>query len=104
MLLASTARPQSNSKLAWLALAAHGGVLPVALSASSQAALGLTDKPAQACPIFKIAMKAGAAQRLITRNFVQGSFAETEGWGEWFATVLSPPLSMRCDAGQAGRT
>ncbi|MCQ4159420.1 anion permease [Roseomonas sp. GC11] len=49
---------------------------------------------AQACSIFNMAVKTGAAQNLISLNFMQGAYGHSVTWGEWFITALPFTLGM----------
>ncbi|MGK7865421.1 SLC13 family permease [Falsiroseomonas sp. E2-1-a4] len=84
------------------ATARVGAIIPimigvtVALGLPVASSLGATLMivTAQACSIFNIAVKTGAAQNLISLNFMQSSFERTVTWGEWFVTALPLTLSM----------
>lgn len=43
---------------------------------------------AQACTIFNIGIKTGAAQNLIATDFMQKAFGHNIAWGDWFVAAL----------------
>ncbi len=78
------------------ATARVGAVIPImvgitaALGLPAGSTLGATLMivTAQACSIFNIAVKTGAAQNLISLNFMQGAFGHGVTWGQWFLAAL----------------
>ncbi|PZP33776.1 MAG: hypothetical protein DI603_06700 [Roseateles depolymerans] len=49
---------------------------------------------AQACSIFNMAIKTGAAQNIISLNFMQATFGHGVTWGQWFLTALPFTVGM----------
>ncbi len=84
------------------ATARVGAVIPImvgitaalGLPVSSSLGATLMIVTAQACSIFNIAVKTGAAQNLISLNFMQGAFGHSITWGGWFVTALPFTLGM----------
>ncbi|WP_159996310.1 DASS family sodium-coupled anion symporter [Roseomonas sp. 18066] len=84
------------------ATARVGAVIPImvgitaALGLPVASSLGATLMivTAQACSIFNIAVKTGAAQNLISLNFMQGAYGHSVTWGGWFITALPFTLGM----------
>ncbi|MFC7611184.1 SLC13 family permease [Teichococcus aestuarii] len=84
------------------ATARVGAVIPIMVGITTALGLPVTSSlgatlmivTAQACSIFNMAVKTGAAQNLISLNFMQASFGRTLTWGEWFITALPFTLSM----------
>jgi sodium-dependent dicarboxylate transporter 2/3/5 len=84
------------------ATARVGAVIPIMVGVVTALGLPITSSlgatlmivTAQACSIFNMAVKTGAAQNLISLNFMQGAFERTVTWGEWFITALPFTLSM----------
>ncbi|MFC7555683.1 SLC13 family permease [Pseudoroseomonas wenyumeiae] len=84
------------------ATARVGAVIPIMVGITTALGLPVTSSlgatlmivTAQACSIFNMAIKTGAAQNLISLNFMQASFGRTLTWGEWFITALPFTLSM----------
>ncbi|MDQ1081125.1 DASS family sodium-coupled anion symporter [Pseudoroseomonas cervicalis] len=84
------------------ATARVGAVIPImvgitaALGLPVGSSLGATLMivTAQACSIFNIAVKTGAAQNLISLNFMQGAFGQSVTWGGWFVTALPFTIGM----------
>ncbi len=71
-----------------------GVVTALGLPVASSLGATLMIVTAQACSIFNMAIKTGAAQNLISLNFMQTGFGRTVTWGEWFVTALPLTLSM----------
>jgi anion transporter len=84
------------------ATARVGAVIPIMVGVVTALGLPITSSlgatlmivTAQACSIFNMAVKTGAAQNLISLNFMQGAFGRSVTWGEWFITALPFTLSM----------
>lgn len=84
------------------ATARVGAVIPImvgittALGLPVASSLGATLMivTAQACSVFNMAIKTGAAQNLISLNFMQESFGHSITWGGWFVTALPFTLGM----------
>ncbi|ABM30888.1 DASS family sodium-coupled anion symporter [Paracidovorax citrulli] len=84
------------------ATARVGAVIPImvgitaALGLPVGSSLGATLMivTAQACSIFNIAVKTGAAQNLISLNFMQGAFGHGVTWGQWFLAALPFTIGM----------
>ncbi|AVO33470.1 SLC13 family permease [Ottowia oryzae] len=84
------------------ATARVGAVIPIMIGIT--AALGLPINSslgatlmivtAQACSIFNMGFKTGAAQNLISLDFMQKAFGRTVTWSEWFLTALPFTASM----------
>jgi anion transporter len=78
------------------ATARVGAVIPImlgivaALSLPVNSSLGaaLMIVSAEACSIFAIGIKTGAAQNLIATDFMQKAFGHNIAWGDWFMTAL----------------
>jgi di/tricarboxylate transporter len=49
---------------------------------------------ASACSIFNMAIKTGAAQNIISLNFMQQAFGHNITWGQWFITALPFTIGM----------
>lgn len=84
------------------ATARVGAVIPIMVGIVTALGLPVTSSlgatlmivTAQVCSIFNMAIKTGAAQNLISLNFMQGAFGRSMAWGEWFVTALPFTLSM----------
>ena len=84
------------------ATARVGAVIPImigitaALGLAVNSSLGATLMvvTASACSIFNMAIKTGAAQNIISLNFMQQAFGKSITWGEWFITALPFTLGM----------
>nr|WP_272874826.1 DASS family sodium-coupled anion symporter [Roseomonas marmotae] len=84
------------------ATARVGAVIPIMVGITTALGLPVTSSlgatlmivTAQACSIFNMAVKTGAAQNLISLSFMEQSFGRTITWGEWFITALPFTLSM----------
>lgn len=84
------------------ATARVGAVIPImigitaALSLPVNSTLGATllIVTAQACSIFNMGFKTGAAQNLISLDFLQKAFGHSVTWGQWFITALPFTLGM----------
>jgi len=84
------------------ATARVGAVIPIMAGVVAALGLPITSSlgatlmivTAQACSIFNMAVKTGAAQNLISLNFLQAAFDRTVAWGEWFVTALPFTLPM----------
>ena len=84
------------------ATARVGAVIPImigitaALGLAINSSLGATLMivTASACSIFNMAIKTGAAQNIISLNFMQQAFGKTITWGEWFITALPFTVGM----------
>jgi len=84
------------------ATARVGAVIPIMVGIV--AALGLTINSSlgatlmivtvAACSIFNMGIKTGAAQNLISLNFMQQAFGHAITWGGWFVTALPFTLGM----------
>ncbi|WP_201451766.1 SLC13 family permease [Rhodovarius lipocyclicus] len=71
-----------------------GIVTALGLPAASSLGATLMIVTAAACSIFNMAVKTGAAQNLISLNFMQQAFGHNITWGEWFITALPFTLAM----------
>ena len=84
------------------ATARVGAVIPImvgitaalGLPVGSSLGAALMIVTAQACSIFNMAIKTGAAQNLISLNFMQTTFGHTVTWSQWFLTALPFTLAM----------
>ena len=84
------------------ATARVGAVIPImvgitaalGLPVGSSLGAALMIVTAQACSIFNMAIKTGAAQNLISLNFMQTTFGHTVTWSQWFLTALPFTLGM----------
>ncbi len=84
------------------ATARVGAVIPIMVGIVTALGLPVTSSlgatlmivTAQACSIFNMAVKTGAAQNLISLDFMQQSFGHSVTWGQWFITALPFTLSM----------
>lgn len=84
------------------ATARVGAVIPImvgitaalGLPVGSSLGAALMIVTAQACSIFNMAIKTGAAQNLISLNFMQATFGHTVTWSQWFLTALPFTLGM----------
>ncbi|MDJ0387790.1 DASS family sodium-coupled anion symporter [Roseomonas sp. E05] len=84
------------------ATARVGAVIPIMVGITSALGLPVTSSlgatlmvvTAQACSIFNIGIKTGAAQNLISLNFMQAAFGHTITWGGWFLAALPFTLAM----------
>lgn len=84
------------------ATARVGAVIPIMAGVVAALGLPITSSlgatlmivTAQACSIFNMAVKTGAAQNLISLNFMQAAFSRSVAWGEWFVTALPFTLPM----------
>lgn len=84
------------------ATARVGAVIPImigitaALGLAANSSLGATLMivTASACSIFNMGIKTGAAQNIISLNFMQQAFGKSITWGEWFITALPFTLGM----------
>ncbi len=84
------------------ATARVGAVIPIMVGIV--AALGLTVNSSlgatlmvvtvAACSVFNMGIKTGAAQNLISLNFMQQSFGHSVTWGWWFVSALPLMLGM----------
>ncbi|EHL96138.1 transporter, DASS family [Acetobacteraceae bacterium AT-5844] len=84
------------------ATARVGAVIPIMVGIVTALGLPVTSSlgatlmivTAQACSIFNMAVKTGAAQNLISLDFMQQEFGRSITWGEWFITALPFTLLM----------
>lgn len=84
------------------ATARVGAVIPIMAGVVAALGLPITSSlgatlmivTAMACSIFNMAVKTGAAQNLISLNFMQSAFGRGIPWGEWFVTALPFTLPM----------
>ena len=84
------------------ATARVGAVIPImigitaALGLAVNSSLGATLMivTASACSIFNMAIKTGAAQNIISLNFMQQAFGHNITWGQWFITALPFTIGM----------
>ncbi|UFN47939.1 anion permease [Roseomonas sp. OT10] len=84
------------------ATARVGAVIPImvgiitalGLPVSSSLGATLMIVTASACSIFNMGIKTGAAQNLISLNFMQQAFGHTITWGGWFVTALPFTIGM----------
>ncbi|MBD7961138.1 SLC13 family permease [Comamonas avium] len=84
------------------ATARVGAVIPImigitaALGLAVNSSLGATLMivTASACSIFNMAIKTGAAQNIISLDFMQQAFGRTITWGQWFVTALPFTIGM----------
>lgn len=84
------------------ATARVGAVIPImigitaALGLAVNSSLGATLMivTASACSIFNMAIKTGAAQNIISLDFMQQAFGRTVTWGQWFVTALPFTIGM----------
>ena len=84
------------------ATARVGAVIPIMVGITTALGLPVTSSlgatliivTAQACSIFNMAVKTGAAQNLISLSFMEQAFGRTITWGEWFVTALPFTFSM----------
>ncbi|MFT3779273.1 MAG: DASS family sodium-coupled anion symporter [Ottowia sp.] len=84
------------------ATARVGAVIPIMMGIT--AALGLANNSslaatlmivtAQACTIFNVGIKTGAAQNIISLDFMQKAFGMNITWGKWFITALPFTIGM----------
>lgn len=71
-----------------------GMVAALGLPANSALAATLMIVTAQACTVFNIGIKTGAAQNLITLGFMQDAFGHGVTWSGWFLAALPFTLGM----------
>ncbi len=71
-----------------------GIVAALGLPAASSLGATLMIVTAAACSVFNMAVKTGAAQNIISLNFMQQSFGHTITWGGWFITALPFTIGM----------
>ena len=84
------------------ATARVGAVIPImigitaALGLAVNSSLGATLMvvTAAACSIFNMAIKTGAAQNIISLNFMQQAFGHNITWSQWFITALPFTVGM----------
>ena len=84
------------------ATARVGAVIPImvgitaalGLSVSSTLGATLMIVTAQACSIFNMAIKTGAAQNIISLNFMQSAFGHQVTWSQWFLMALPFTVGM----------
>lgn len=84
------------------ATARVGAVIPImigitaALGLAVNSSLGATLMivTASACSIFNMAVKTGAAQNIISLNFMQQAFGHNITWSQWFITALPFTIGM----------
>ncbi|WP_291590995.1 SLC13 family permease [Comamonas sp. UBA7528] len=84
------------------ATARVGAVIPImigitaALGLAVNSSLGATLMivTASACSIFNMAVKTGAAQNIISLNFMQQAFGHSITWSQWFITALPFTIGM----------
>lgn len=84
------------------ATARVGAVIPIMVGIVAALGLPITSSlgatlmivTAAACSIFNMAVKTGAAQNLISLNFMQQAFDHNVTWGEWFITALPLTVAM----------
>ncbi|MBP7351838.1 MAG: DASS family sodium-coupled anion symporter [Comamonas sp.] len=84
------------------ATARVGAVIPImigitaALGLAVNSSLGATLMivTASACSIFNMAVKTGAAQNIISLNFMQQAFGHSITWSQWFITALPFTVGM----------
>ncbi|MFH5926673.1 anion permease [Roseomonas xinghualingensis] len=84
------------------ATARVGAVIPIMVGIITALGLPVTSSlgaaliivTAQACSIFNMAVKTGAAQNLISLSFMEGAFGHSITWGEWFIMALPFTFSM----------
>ncbi|KAB0583905.1 SLC13 family permease [Comamonas kerstersii] len=84
------------------ATARVGAVIPImigitaalGLAANSSLGTALMIVTACACSIFNIGIKTGAAQNIISLNFMQQAFGQTITWSQWFITALPFTIGM----------
>jgi len=78
------------------ATARVGAVIPIMVGITAALGLPITSSlgatlmivTASACSVFNMAVKTGAAQNLISLNFMQQAFGHTVTWGSWFVAAL----------------
>ncbi len=71
-----------------------GIVAALGLTVSSSLGATLMIVTVAACSIFNMAIKTGAAQNLISLNFMQQAFGHSVTWGGWFITALPFTIAM----------
>ncbi|KAA3497963.1 hypothetical protein DXM27_24820 [Rhizobium rhizogenes] len=84
------------------ATARVGAIIPIMVGVVTALGLPVTSSlgatlmivTAQACSIFNMAVKTGAAQNLISLGFMEEAFGRSVTWGEWFITALPFTVSM----------
>jgi len=84
------------------ATARVGAVIPIMVGVTTALALPITSSlgatlmivTAAACSIFNIAVKTGAAQNLISLNFMEQAFGHSISWGGWFVAALPFTIGM----------
>lgn len=84
------------------ATARVGAVIPIMAGVTAALGLPVTSSlgatlmivTASACSIFNMAIKTGAAQNLISLNFMQQAFGHAVTWGGWFVTALPFTIGM----------
>lgn len=84
------------------ATARVGAVIPIMVGVTAALGLPVTSSlgatlmivTASACSIFNMAVKTGAAQNLISLNFMEQAFGHTISWGGWFVTALPFTIAM----------
>jgi len=84
------------------ATARVGAVIPIMVGITAALGLPITSSlgatlmivTAAACSIFNMAVKTGAAQNLISLNFMQQAFGHTATWGGWFLAALPFTIGM----------
>lgn len=84
------------------ATARVGAVIPImvgitaalGLPVGSSLGAALMIVTAQACSIFNMAIKTGAAQNLISLNFMHNALGHSVTWSQWFFLALPLTLSM----------
>jgi sodium-dependent dicarboxylate transporter 2/3/5 len=84
------------------ATARVGAVIPIMVGIVAALGLPITSSlgatlmivTAAACSIFNMAIKTGAAQNLISLNFMQQAFGQAVTWGGWFITALPFTIGM----------
>lgn len=82
------------------ATARVGAVIPIMVGIVAALGLAITSRlgatllivTAQACSIFNMWIKTGAAQNLISLDFMQHAFDRTIPWGTWF--IAATPLTL----------
>lgn len=84
------------------ATARVGAVIPIMVGITAALGLPITSSlgatlmivTAAACSIFNMAVKTGAAQNLISLNFMQQAFGHNVSWAEWFVTAAPFTLAL----------
>lgn len=71
-----------------------GIVTALGLAADSRLSATLMIVTAQACSIFNMWIKTGAAQNLISLDFMQNAFHRSVPWGTWFVSATPLTLGM----------